>query len=168
MPELKILKKESMYEEGILLCILFFALGIFFLIIEIFTYIRTIWLSLLRSVFFAIGVVIIVSMLVFSLLNYKFMSTLLYLWNELLYIFILIPILSFFIFLVPTWVYLSLFNGELRLVIIVVSSWTLGFQLLALVYFVREIITESSIYKSKEKAPEKAYKPPIESLYNLD
>lgn len=168
MAELKILKKESMYEEGILLFILFFALGMFFFIIERFTYIRTIWLDLLKYVFFALGVIIVVSILIFSLLNYKFITTLLYLWNELLYIFIIIPIISFFVFLVPAWIYLTLFNGELRIAIIVVSSFTLGFQSLAIVYFVTQIIKESSIYKSKEKAPEKAYKPPIESLYDLD
>ena len=153
-------KEEDVFKEGILLGLVFAVVGS--LMLTLFSFYDNPWLLAIGSVFLAIAGIALFMVLYISFFNEKRSEVMMFLWNELLYLFVGIPLASICVLILPVTIYILMFGGDPGQTWKFSVIFTLSLMIASLIYGVIKLWIENR--KSGLIVPEKIDKGPIEQI----
>ena len=153
-------REEDVLKENILFGSLLLLVGSLLLIANI-TF-DNFWLKIIAIVFLAIGGVIIFMILFISFTNEFKSDILTFVWSELLYLLLGIPLASICVLIIPATIYILMFGGDPRDTWVFSVFFTLSLMASSLIYTAVKIWLENR--SSGLKVPQKVEKGPIEQL----
>ncbi|MHA1954503.1 MAG: hypothetical protein ACW96U_11220 [Candidatus Heimdallarchaeaceae archaeon] len=153
-------KEIDVFKEGTLLGLLFILVGILFIIVNVF--ISTVWLIVFAVIFLALGFVILFMSTFIPYLSRKQSDVFLFAWNEMLYLFLGLPLAAICLLLLPVSIYILFFSGNISTVGKFCLYFVISLQLSSLLYTVVTIWLHKR--SSGHPVPTKIDKGPIEQL----
>ena len=153
-------KEIDVFKEGTLLGLFFILIGILFIIVNAF--IPTIWLIVFAVIFLALGFVFLFMSTFIPYLSRKQSDVFLFAWNEMIYLFLGLPLASICILILPVSIYILFFSGDAIIAGIFCLYFISSLQLSSLIY------TGIKIWLHRRSSgypiPPKIDKGPIEQL----
>ncbi|NPD89818.1 MAG: hypothetical protein HGN29_13985 [Asgard group archaeon] len=125
-------KEIDVFKEGILLGLFFILIGILFIVVH--TFIPINWLSVFAVIFFALGFVILFMSTFIPYLSRRQSNILLFTWNEMVYLFLGLPLVSICLLILPVSIYILFFSGDVSIVGMFCLYFVLALQLSSLIY----------------------------------
>ncbi len=153
-------KEIDVFKEGTLLGLFFVLIGILFLIVN--AYFPNNWLVAFSIIFLALGIVFLFISIFIPFASRKESSVLLFAWNEMLYLFLGIPLAAICILILPVSIYILFFSGDIFVVGMFCLYFVLSLQLSSLIYTIVSIWLHRR--SSGHPVPPKIDKGPIEQL----
>lgn len=157
-----IFREEDVFKEGIILGLLSVVVGS--LMFVLYSFYSNPWLLALGSVFLAIAGIVLFMVIYISFFNENKSEIFLFIWNELLYLFIGIPLASICILIIPVTIYTLMFGGDSHGTWVFSVIFTASLMFSSLIYTAVKIWLENR--SSGLKIPEKIDRGHIEQLLN--
>jgi hypothetical protein len=153
-------RKENIVREGVIVTLFFISSAAFLLILNLFF--PAVLLIAFSIVFFALAAVVLFMLIFIPVTEMKGSAILLYLWNELLFTFVAIPLAIICILILPVSIYVLFFSGHAPEVIIFAAIITFSLQITSLIYTGIKLWLSSK--SSGNRVPIKVDKGSIEKL----
>ncbi|MHA1200347.1 MAG: hypothetical protein ACTSQF_13555 [Candidatus Heimdallarchaeaceae archaeon] len=154
------LRKEDVFKEGIILGLFLLVVGLLMIVVHLF--IDNLWLLVFGGILIAIAVSSLFMVIYISFFNENKSEITMFIWNEVLYLLIGIPLASICILILPVAIYILMFGGEPRETLMFSVFFTLSLMISSLFYSAVKIWLENR--SSGLPIPEKVDKGPIEQL----
>ncbi len=155
-------RKENIFREGVIVTLSFISSAAFLLILNLLF--PAALLVAFSIVFFALVAVVLFMIFFIPATEMKGSAILLYLWNELLFTFVAIPLAIICILILPVSIYILFFSGHATEVIIFAAIFTFSLQITSLIYTGIKLWLSSR--SSGNIVPTKVEKGPVEQLLN--
>ena len=153
-------REEDVFKEGIIVGFLLLVVGLLMFVIHLF--VSNLWLIAIGGVLISIAVISLFMVIYISFFNEKKSDIVMFIWNELLYLFIGIPLATICLLIIPVSIYLLMFGGNPEETWMFSVIFTLSLMISSLIYTGIKIWLENR--SSGLHIPEKIDKGPIEQL----
>ena len=151
---------ENIFKEGIIVGLFFLNSGILMYILHLF--VTNTWFVILGGISLSIAIITLFMVVYISYFNEKRSEVFMFLWNEIFYLFLGIPLASICILIIPVSIYLFMFKGGVRETWMTIFIFTAILMISSLIYTGVKVWLNSR--SSGLQVPEKIDKGPIEQL----
>ena len=153
-------KEIDVFKEGTLLGLFFILIGILLLVVNV--YYPNNWLVVFAIIFLALGTVFLFMSIFIPFISKKQNSVLLFAWNEILYLFLGLPLAALCILILPVSIYILFFSGDIVAVGMFCLYFLISLQISSLLYTIITLWLDKR--SSGHPVPVKIDKGPIEQL----
>lgn len=152
--------EENVYSEGVFIGFFFLIVGLSLVIVN--NYVHNVWVIAIAAVLLSIAAILIFMVVFIAILRERGGDVFLQIWNEVVYLFLGIPMASICLLVVPISIYLLFFKGAPQDVIFFSLIFTVSLQLSSLFYSGIKLWLNNR--SSGYELPVKIDKGPIERL----
>ncbi|MCG3256284.1 MAG: hypothetical protein KAU62_09385 [Candidatus Heimdallarchaeota archaeon] len=152
--------EENVYSEGVFIGFFFLIVGLSLVIVN--NYVHNVWVIAIVAVLLSIAAILLFMVVFIAILRERGGDVLLQIWNEVVYLFLGLPMASICLLVVPISIYLLFFKGAPQDVIFFSLIFTLSLQLSSLFYSGIKLWLNNR--SSGYELPVKIDKGPIEQL----
>ena len=152
--------EENVYSEGVFIGFFFLIVGLSLVIVN--NYVHNVWVIAIVAVLLSIAAILLFMVVFIAILRERGGDVLLQIWNEVVYLFLGLPMASICLLVVPISIYLLFFKGSPQDVIFFSLIFTVSLQLSSLFYSGIKLWLNNR--SSGYELPVKIDKGPIEQL----
>ena len=152
--------EENVYSEGVFIGFFFLIVGLSLVIVN--NYVHNVWVIAIVAVLLSIAAILLFMVVFIAILRERGGDVLLQIWNEVVYLFLGLPMASICLLVVPISIYLLFFKGAPQDVIFFSLIFTVSLQLSSLFYSGIKLWLNNR--SSGYELPVKIDKGPIEQL----